>query len=381
MSRTGPATRVSHPGGYPTGIYPVPTPHPAFLINGPGTTRYPLPATLRGSVTHLPIPTRQFFRSPLGYDTWVPTHRPIMTCPLRVFDNACSASQNSAPWADCRAVLRRCNLIGRKDDPPGLGSWHLNQQTEFVKFHVSERCDSLLSALRWRVQQTHQVQTTDPSRMNHYKKLYSSHKPSTSRSTATNRGSRNGLGIPLTNGLKPPSLLPQQPPLHRICPTEPFPPTLLSLFHGSGSAVSSPPCMSSQNRPLRRSFPAEPFPPALTSSAIPCITESPRCSFLLCCHQPSCNGAGLQCHSCHLYHLRTLPAASSLHFPSPPSPLRRAALLFTHALLLYPCEGLSFSSIPPALMQLAPSTVELELGRVAEAERFVRGGVGEQLQP
>ena len=37
--------------------------------------------------------------------------------------------------------------------------------------------------------------------------------------------------------------------------------------------------------------------------------------------------------------------------------------------------------LAPSTVELAPSTVELERGRVAEAERFVGGGLGEQLQP
>ena len=79
------------------------------------------------------------------------------------------------------------------------------------------------------------------------------------------------------------------------------------------------------------------------------------------------------------------PAASSLHFPCPPSPLRRTALIVTQALLLHPCEGLLFSSpIPPALKDLLFCICELACSwprlqwSLSEAElQRLRGSWGE----
>ena len=178
------------------------------------------------------------------------------------------------------------------------------------------------------------------------------------------KGGKDGPGHPAYEGvetLKPPALLPQQQlPLHRSSPTEPFPPTLLSLLHGSGSAVSFPPYMSSQNTPLPRSFPAEPYPPALAGPHQPPSPASQQCIIPMTQFPPLLSPALLQWSGSAVPFLPSLPsqippwpAASSLHFPCPPSPLRRTALIFTQALLLHPCEGLLFSSpIPPALKDL-----------------------------
>ena len=149
------------------------------------------------------------------------------------------------------------------------------------------------------------------------------------------------------------SLLPQQSPPHRSIPTM-FPPTLLSpavsptlqkwarcdvpYYHAISerSSTSKLPCS------IVPSFSVSP------TAAISCIAAAPRCCFLLlCCPlQPSYIAVGLQCRSCHLCHLTTLHAASSLHSLSlRPFPLR--AVLLLHKLFLpttVSLRGLSFSS-------------------------------------
>ena len=225
-------------------------------------------------------------------------------------------------------------------------------------------------------------------------------KPSTCRSADLERVLRTGLGSPLTKGLKrlkPPALLPQQLPLHCSSPTEPLPPTLLSLLHGSGVRCVVPTLhVISEHSPTSK-LPCRTVPSCsgwAPSAAISCIATmqhphdavsssavpSPLAMERVC----------KQCHSCHLCHIRSLPDPSLACclvsvFPlssisAPPSCFRLHAGSSSPSLrgpVILLADPASTEGSSPlhlrARMQLAPSTVELERGRVAEAERF-RGG-------
>ena len=125
------------------------------------------------------------------------------------------------------------------------------------------------------------------------------------------------------------------------CPRQP-------LLHCSGSAVSSPSTMSSQNPPLRRSFPAESFPPALLSPHQPPSPAYFGGTIKQIPPSPSpapCIAVSLWCRPFHLvlHHLKNLPVAQSLHFPSSISAL--SVLQFTEGLLYPYDERPPFSSL------------------------------------
>ena len=179
------------------------------------------------------------------------------------------------------------------------------------------------------------------------------------------------------------------------CPQQP-------LLHCSGPAVTFPTTMPSQNAPLHRSFPVVSFPPSLSpqqppspalqrphdavsSSLFSVVPFSPPTMQWVCGVVPA------------IYAISLPHAASSLHSLSlRPFPLR--AFLLLHKLFLLTTVSLRgpvillidptsrhcirlFFSASASTDAAGPSPVELQRGRIAEAEQFVGGRVSEQLQP